>query len=248
MDPVTLHFNVFKAGEPARTTLQVEDPRSTTILDLKQQLFGDEIKASKSVRFIGCGKILDDASSLVNLKLGKEAHIHVSISEGSPTRRLSSAPSGEDSGTESNIEAKSSESVGSSEETATSTVDWIILLGAVFFIGTGAFLCMALRKRRQHTMHTSQLLFICGAVWVYALLFHGIPALIQALSKRSSAVKETTARGVAPASIPIAAGVGDEVTSAAASARESAGLSFMTPATLPPAGDAAAASVLTQRR
>merc|ERR1719506_2251823 len=99
---------------------------------------------------------------------------------------------------------------------------WAILIGAVFFIGTGGLLYAALRRRYLYTMHTSQLLFICAAVWAYLLLCHAIPSLFQALSSTGSSSTKDVSR-VAPPSVAT---------------------TVMTP-TLPP-GDATAA-VLTQR-
>jgi len=241
MEPVTLHFNVFQAGAPVRTTLQVEDARRTTILDLKKQLFSDALKESKSVRFIAGGKILDDATALERYKLGKEAHIHVSISEtGSPSKP--SISSADDSTSAATGEAKTTDDAGSASVAGVSAMGWAFIAGALVFIVTGALLYAGLRKRWQYTMHTSQLLFICTAIWVYLLLFHGLPTLFQALSKlgSSTATKDNLSpRGVAPSSIA-APGVGDEATASSSTSP----LSLMTP-TLPP-GDTA--SVLTQRR
>lgn len=254
MDPVTLHFNIFQAGAPVRTSLQVEDPRGTTISALKHQMFSDEIKASKSVRFIAAGKILDDSNALEHYKLGKEAHIHVSISEVS--RTPPSSPEKGDSMTKAGSEeVKTGSEATSPNEAGASMVGWAILAGVAVFVGTGLLLYVAFQKRRQYTMHTSQLLFICMAVWVYVLFFHGFPALFQALNKlgNASAPKDVTAtRGMSVPSPSTGAGLGNEVAGAASSSTaspappsSSPGLSVMPGVAL---GDATAASVLTQRR
>jgi hypothetical protein len=247
MDPITLHFNIFQAGAPVRTSLQVEDPRATTILALKQQMFSDEIKASKSVRFIAAGKILEDTAALERYKLGKEAHIHVSISDGARPQPTS-APEGNASTTTAE-EAKPSSGTSSPNESRSSMLGWAILAGVIIFAGTGIALWIAFQKRRQYTMHTSQLLFICAAIWVYLLFFHALPSLFQALNKRNSSVQDTPTRSVTTSSVTAGAIAGSEAAGAASSSAASPaspGLSLMTPP-LPP-GDATAASVLTQRR
>jgi hypothetical protein len=248
MDPVTLHFNVFQAGTPVRHSLQVDDQRGTTILDLKQQLFSDELKASKSVRFIASGKVLADSSALEQHKLGKEAHIHVAITDASmsPVRGPAPVPGGENTSATATEEAKSSNVETSTNRGSGSMAGWAILLGVMLFAGTGAALYVALRKRYQYTMHTSQLLFICAAVWVYLLLFHGLPSLFQALNKlgNSTASKDLSPRNAASSSInPVSSNASDEASSATASS--SPGLSVMPPTLA--SGNASAASVLTQR-
>jgi hypothetical protein len=250
MDPITLHFNVFQAGTPVRKSHQVEDPRGTTISALKQELFSDEIKASKSVRFIAAGKILNDATALEHYKLGKEAHIHVSISEGAQTALASQGAST----TTATEEVKTSGESTSPNEAGVSMVGWAILAGVAVFAGTGAMLYLAFQKRRQYTMHTSQLLFICMAIWVYLIFFHGLPALFQALNKlgNTPAQKDVTAtRSMSIPSPTAGTGLGNEVAGATSSSTaspappsSSPGLSVMP--TLAP-GDATAASVLTQR-
>jgi len=249
MEPVTLHFNIFQAGSPLRKTLQVEDPKGTTIFGLKQQLFSDELKECKSVRFIAGGKILEDKEKLHSFKLGNEAHIHVSVSDGSGVRSRAQS----DASNTTAAEAKSYDAC--SEEPSESAVSWAFILGAVIFIGTGAMLFAALRKRYQFSMNTSQLLFICAAIWVYLLLFHGLPAAFQTLSKIGNAprtpVKELSSQSVMAAGVVVGTGALDEVpsvssTASPATAAASPGLSLMTP-TLPPGDAVAAASVLTQR-
>lgn len=247
MDPVTLHFNVFQAGAPVRHSLQVDDQRSTTILALKQQMFSDELKASKSIRFIAGGKIMADSTALDSYKLGKEAHIHVAITEATPTsspvRAPAPAPGTENTSATVTEEAKTS-STAQEDGGSGSMAGWGILLGVMLFAGTGAALYLALRKRYQYTMHTSQLLFICAAVWVYLLFFHGLPSLFQALNKlgSSTASKDLSSRSTAASMTSMSSTTGDEASSTASS---SPGMTVMPP-TL--ASGNAAASVLTQRR
>jgi hypothetical protein len=180
------------------------------------------------------------------------AHIHVSISESSTSSNPTSPTAGGSTNT-----APVGEAQGSSCESAPvrgepSGVGLAFFVGVAAFVGTGAALCMALRKRWQFSLHTSQLLFICAAIWVYLLLCHGLPAFFQAmrvLTTRSASDAgpfqdrshvTLAASGMAPA---------DETSSSASTAASGPGLSMMAP-TLPPTGDgaAAAASVLTQRR
>lgn len=255
MDPVTLHFNVFQAGAEGRQSLQVEDPRGTTILALKKQLFPDAVKASKSVRFIALGRILDDSAPLERCGLGNEAHIHVSISDGASSPKRAPAASPDDSSATA-AEAKSP-SLPESANCEESAVSWIFLAGVAMFVGTGAALYAAFRKRRQFTLHTSQLLFICAAVWVYLLLCHGLPALFQALCNfgrsmsTSSTSKDTSPicgiAGIAAGAVNEAPSGASSSSTASSAPAAAAGLSLMTPTLA--AGDAtAAASVLTQRR
>lgn len=246
MDPLTLQFNVFQAGAQEKRTLSVADPKSTTILLLKRQLFEEELKAGKNVRFIANGKMLGDTTTLGSCGLGNQAHIHVSVSDA-----VRQAPSEPTSPTPSNAVTSSAQAAAiaptCSETTTTEPVlSWMFVAATLLFIGTGAVLLMALRKRFQYSMNTSQWIFIGSAVWVYLLVFHGLPALFEVLSKlgNSSSAKDAPPRtapvNVVPTAVP-AAPVED---SSSSSAPASPGLSLMTP-TLQPGSTPS--SVLTQR-
>lgn len=244
MDPITLHFHVFQAGAEGNKTQLVENPQTTKILDLKKQLFSEELERNKSIRFIACGRILDDSSPLSNYKLGTTAHIQVSISDSSPLSRPSPAPMIAKGNTSTIGPSVTSASV----EKGPAIFSNMFYLGAVAFVSTGSLLYLALMKRRQFSLQITQLVFIGVAVWMYLLVCHGFPALFQALrgfansmSPPTDTSKNMPTVSTRGSSIPVAAQ--DEVSTAAAS--PAAGLSVMTP-TLPSGGDAS--SILTQRR
>lgn len=242
MDSVTLHFNVWQAGAHNRTTSTVEDPKGTTILALKKQLFPEAFEAGKTVRFIACGKVLTDSSSLDTCGLGNEAHIHVSVSEQSRSSITST-----DSTDSVKSEAPPSPVSSTNEEGCASPISWAFIASTVLFIGTGIGLFVALKKRWQFTMHTSQLVFICAAVWVYLLVFHGLPSLFEVLSKlgSSSSSKDKSSRGTMGGA-SMQATAAEEATTMSPAPASTPGLSSLMTPTLPP-GDAAT-SVLTQRR
>mmetsp|Transcript_32305 Transcript_32305/g.57147 ORF Transcript_32305/g.57147 Transcript_32305/m.57147 type:complete len:241 (+) Transcript_32305:43-765(+) len=200
MDPVTLHFNVFQAGSSGdnRTSFQVQDPRGTTVGALKKQFFSDALKESKSVRFIASGQILEDTAPLERFKLGSEAHIHVSISEHGANRSPSSSISESPGDATDFGSAKKGKAV---DELL--SYGAYILLGTLFFVGTGFGLHLAWRKRWQFSLGTSQLLFILAAVWAYLLLCHGLPALFQAicaLTRATATPSQDTANVAVPSS------------------------------------------------
>uniref|UniRef100_A0A7S2HGV2 Ubiquitin-like domain-containing protein n=1 Tax=Alexandrium andersonii TaxID=327968 RepID=A0A7S2HGV2_9DINO len=185
MDPITLHLNIFQAGASAegRQSFRVSDPRGTTIGSLKRQLFAEALKEQRSVRFINGGHILEDAAVLEQYNLGSEAFIHVSIGNivSSAPRHTESAPAVLCGATNANTCGSSAARTSDRQGREDYYVDPYLILGAIFFAGTGVLLQMAWRKRWYLPMHVSQLLCILAAVWVYLLLCHGLPALFQLL-------------------------------------------------------------------
>lgn len=217
MEPITLHFNVFQAGanSEGRKSLQVDDPRGTTVGALKRQLFSEALEARKSVRFITSGRILDDGARLEQCKLGQEAFIHVSISEIASSRaglpELSGSGTAAGSGGQdmANPEPRKNKLAETKEKMKqllqdSDGLNFFFFLGVLFFVGTGALLRYAWRKRWHLSMHMSQLLCILAAVWVYLVLCHGLPALLRALSRGVRALGRDdvvrTTRGDGPSS------------------------------------------------
>jgi len=199
MDPITLHFNIFQAGSgdgEGRQSLQVDDPRSTTVLALKHHLFPDAMEARRSVRFIASGRILQDAALLEKCGLGRESHIHVSISDQTRATGSQQTPpmSPEFRATTSPAGACDTQASDSASEELWPYVGRFLGL-ALLAIG-GLLFHVAWQKRRQLSMHTSQMACIAAAVWVYALLCHGLPAFIQvvALLLRCSMFLESKGR------------------------------------------------------
>lgn len=169
-----------------------------TVGALKAKLLPDAIASHRSVRFIASGKILNDAATLEKCAMGREAHIHVSVGTAgattagtppaSPPQSPACSPNSSIASVASNtgnpqIPAPTSTEAG---HKATSGESGIFLpggLGAAFAVlalaGAGAMLYEAYRRRRQLSMGTSQAVFMLAAVWVYVLLFHGLPLLAQ---------------------------------------------------------------------
>jgi hypothetical protein len=241
MDSITLNFNIFQAaqvGGEARKSLQVENPQTTKIGELKTQLFSEEIKAAKSIRFIAGGRILDDSLDVTTCKLADNAQIHVSISDNAPR------PSQPSSSSNPRGDAKGTSVTTGSPDKGPPVVSNMFLLGAVAFIITGVLLYVGLQKRRQFTLQMTQLLFIGAAVWAYLLICHGIPALFQALrgyahsSPAEVSPKNVSAVPARESAIPVA--TQDEVSTTEFA--PAAGLSVMAP-TLP--SGASASSILT---
>jgi len=174
MDPITLHFKVFQAGGAADTSedLKVDNPGETTIASVKQRVFADALQEQKTVRFIASGKLLNDVQMLDQCGLGKEAFIHVMISE--PSTRMITPDT--EKGFGSTLRAKCA--------AATDVAGGVgFLLSAIlFFLATAAMLQLGWQRRALISASTSQLLFIGAAVWVYCALCHGLPAVFQMLS------------------------------------------------------------------
>eukprot|EP00933_Yihiella_yeosuensis_P042671 TRINITY_DN37329_c0_g1_i1.p1 TRINITY_DN37329_c0_g1~~TRINITY_DN37329_c0_g1_i1.p1 ORF type:complete len:237 (-),score=45.62 TRINITY_DN37329_c0_g1_i1:128-838(-) len=194
MDPITLHFNIFRAGgsgPEARQTFQVDDPTKITVSALKRRLFPDAMEGQKSVRFIASGHILQDTASLAKCGLGRESHIHVSISD-----RVDPTPPTSPVSTPALEPAASCPSIVQEEEVDNSekTQEMWDALGRFAMIlalaGLGFAFHVAYRRRRTLSHSTSQTICIAAAVWIYALLCHGLPALFKligmALSGRES--------------------------------------------------------------
>eukprot|EP00420_Gonyaulax_spinifera_P019264 CAMPEP_0197896052 /NCGR_PEP_ID=MMETSP1439-20131203/38881_1 /TAXON_ID=66791 /ORGANISM="Gonyaulax spinifera, Strain CCMP409" /LENGTH=211 /DNA_ID=CAMNT_0043516535 /DNA_START=54 /DNA_END=686 /DNA_ORIENTATION=+ len=182
MEHVTLHFSIFQAGASAegKRSLRVEDPRGITIGSLKRQLFAEALEQERSIRFIASGRILQDAEALERCNLGTEAFIHVSIGDArpQPAKSCMATPSADGSAARNSSSMQASISRKEDEEGGLSIS---LILGAVFFAGTGVMLQLAWQKRWHLSMHASQLLCIFAAVWVYLLICHGVPALFQSL-------------------------------------------------------------------
>lgn len=185
-----LHFNVFQAGSTsdATKTFEVNDPRATTVGALKQQLFPDAVSERKSVRFISRGRVLDDAAALSGCGLGRDAHIHVMVSERQPVattasseKRAETAPSDRE------------EPNGGRQRAA------LTLLAVMLLIAGGlAGFSNAYHRRFQLSMQASQTLCIGAAIWAYVVLCHGLPSLCDALcdlcsSSRSSSSPDSEA-------------------------------------------------------
>lgn len=178
MDPITLHFNVFQAGaDPeGRKSLQVDDPRGTTVGALKRQVFPEAVEARKSVRFITSGRILDDGALLEECKLGHEAVIQVSISDPSSSRVSTPKHSSSSASAKTIPGAKQGCQDGNGDLTT------FLYLGTFFFAG-GAVVFFAWRKRRHLSLQMSQLFCIFTAIWVYFALCHALPAFCRALAR-----------------------------------------------------------------
>lgn len=211
MNSVTLHFNVWQAGAHQSWTIVVDDTRGTKTLDLKRQLFADALKASKKVHFIASGKRLQDTSALVACGLGREAHVHVSISEPS----VALLPSGASIHGNTSIGGAPA-IVASSGEDCASLVSWVFTGYAVLLVSIGVPL-VALWKQWQLKMLMSQLLCICAGVLTSVLLFHGLPPLWQVLMTlpRTSGPKDTSTWGTTATTSPSIDGPSPGATSSA---------------------------------
>mmetsp|Transcript_66108 Transcript_66108/g.158154 ORF Transcript_66108/g.158154 Transcript_66108/m.158154 type:complete len:214 (+) Transcript_66108:86-727(+) len=182
MDPITLHLNVFQVGVGAedRKMHMVDDPRGTTVGALKRQLFPDAMEGQKSVRLIAGGRILKDTEPLESCGLGREAHIQVSISESLIGRAPSTAAA--EGGKSVNGTFSSQQMVGDDGPGPVQSLLASPFVVFLLFLGSAAGLYYGYRRRFQLTVQMSQALVIAAAVWVYALLFHGLPGLCQAVS------------------------------------------------------------------
>lgn len=183
MDPLMLHFNIFGQAGPdgphGRRSFCVDDPRGTTIGAVKQQLFPDACQEQMSVRFISRGRILDDAQCFGQCGFDREAHIHVSISQRPQDRGQCSAddeataPGAQRSPVSSGVEAQRDPS---SQDAVRALVLHIFFV--ILFAGVGIALRVAWQKRRSLSLQTSQLMCIVAACWLFVLLFHGLPMLL----------------------------------------------------------------------
>jgi len=197
MVSITLHFNVFgqvSPGDPeGKTSLRVDD-LGCTIGALKARLFPVSSEDQKTIRFISRGKIMKDTDVVGQCGLGSEAHIHVSVSErsdkSSPARKPSSVSEVSDDGSGAGASTGATAASGEPKQASNSSdapredeegsgLSSFQLLAAVAIAGAGVLLRLAWQKRWHLSMHASQMVFICGACWVYVVLFHGLPTFLQ---------------------------------------------------------------------
>jgi len=172
MSPTTLHFNVVQKQQ--QWSLEVDGLMGITIQSLKHQHFAEAIEAQKSVRFIMSGRLLEDAVRLDQLGLGKKAFINVSISDSATSKAKSSTISND------NFDTKGKE-LGQ-KRTFPGTNSAPIFIGAIFLVVTGVLLRLAWQRRRYLSMHVTQFLAIFASVWVYLVLFHGLPVFFRLLA------------------------------------------------------------------
>jgi len=178
MDPITLHFKVFQVGGAAdtREDLKVDNPGGTTVASVKQKVFADALEEQKTVRFISSGKLLNDLQMLDQCGLGKEAFIHVMISEPSARMITPDTASGSATGVGSTLGAQCAAATDAAGGKG------VLLSGISFFVVTAAMLQLGWQRRALISASTSQLLFIGAAVWAYCALCHGLPVVVQMLS------------------------------------------------------------------
>lgn len=193
MAPLILKLKVIQSGDQwdGSGETQVDDPSAMTVGMLKQKVFSASLADGRPVRFIASGRLLRDSELLADSGLTTGAFLHVSIGE-----RCIPSPESPASG-----DAVTEVRVAKSSEPWLLEIDPVLLCGAGFFAVTGAMLQVGWQRRGAMSPGSSQPLFIAIAVWVYLVLCHGIPALIQALRggrSRSSAAMEGRGSGTFP--------------------------------------------------
>jgi len=146
---------------------------------LKQEIFPDVCQGQNSVRFIANGRLLQDDLRVHECGLGREAHIHVSIStRADATTAVPSVP-GCPRAKQSNMDQ-----IGSTIVDGLSARQ---VLFAICVAASAVVLRTAWVKRRSLALHLSQLLYISIACWAYVVIAHVLPPMLS-FARRSLCV------------------------------------------------------------
>jgi hypothetical protein len=195
MPPIVLHFHVFQAtGVKGDVPETLEVTSSMTVGAVKAQVFSDAFAQSRSVRFIASGRVLHDSASLGSCGIGQEAYIHVMVGEPQISQELGASTAQGPSAV-----------LTPTKRLSLDAAALLKLVALLALIAAGAGFYVAWQRRKSYTMQTSQMLCILAAVWAYALLFHGLPAVVRALGALSRGDKGSGWVAVLPAPVLLSA-------------------------------------------
>lgn len=192
--PIKLSLKPLQGGaEEQNRVVEVDDPQMT-VLALKELYFKKETAEGRKVRIIHMGKMLGDGLKLGECSFGKEAIVHVVISSPPDQQGGAAGGGGLSAG------AKTDEAVSAGAGGPQKLSQWPLLLAhLLFFVITGAILQSGAQKTWPvGKLMSSQFLCISASLWLYLLLYYGLPAFGKALTGRPDSTAEPSGGSSSP--------------------------------------------------